>query len=336
MLNKLSLSSREIRLPAISTLALAVTLSLSSNTVFANGNHNHNKKPFCSMTATSAYRACSFETKDDYWVAVGNCVNESDPKDMRACYQEALAEKREGNKSCKEQLEARREVCELVGEERYDPDFDPANFVDPAEIGNGVAPNPYFPLVPGTEWVYEGGDETITVTVTGKTKLIDGVICRIVLDVVEEDGKTIEITDDWYAQDMDGNVWYCGESARDFETFEGDDPEEPELVSIDGSFKAGRDDAKAGILMLAAPQVGDAYREEVSLGEAEDIAEVTSVSGAETVPAASCINNCLVTRNFTPLEPGVEETKYYAPGVGLILEVDDEGNRTELVEFTMP
>ena len=117
------------------------------------------------------------------------------------------------------------------------------------------APNPYLPLVPGNRWEYEGtfidddGEavtETITVTVTGDTKLIDGVTCAVVTDVETEDDVVIESTDDWFAQDVDGNVWYCGEISRNFEVFGGDDPEEPELVDTEGSWKAGRERAKAG------------------------------------------------------------------------------------------
>jgi hypothetical protein len=88
--------------------------------------------------------------------------------------------------------------------------------------------------------------------------------------------------------------------------------------------------------MLANPQVGNAYRQEAALGDAEDVAQVTSITETEAVLGASCDGNCLVTRDFTPLEPGVNESKYYAPGVGLILEVDAEGVRVELVEFTTP
>jgi len=291
---------------------------------------------FCSRTADAALKACRAEVKDDFWIAIGNCINVSDPADRRECRADARADRKDGKDLCVEQFGARLEVCDLVGEERYDPDFDPADFVDPNAIGHTVAPNPYFPLVPGAQWVYEGGDETITVTVTDKTKLIEGVTCRVVNDLVTEDDVPIEDTDDWYAQDLNGNVWYCGEIAKNFETFEGDNPEEPELVDIDGSWKAGRDGAKPGILVLAAPQVGDAYRQEIALGEAEDVAEVIDTTGTASVPAGSCTNDCLVTRDFTALEPGVDENKYYALGVGLILEVDMEGNRVELVEFTTP
>ncbi len=327
---------------ALRSVALAAALGLICGPVFATDDEHGDDDDddqeiaFCTKTAKAALTACRNEVRDDLWIAIGNCINVSDPVERRACKAEARTERTDGKALCADQFDARFEVCDLVGEERYDPDFDPANFVDPAEIGNSVAPNPYFPLVPGTQWVYEGGAETITVIVLDKTKLIEGVTCRVVNDVVREDGVVKEDTDDWYAQDLAGNVWYCGEEVKDFETFEGDDPEEPELVAIDGSFKVGRDGAKSGIIMLADPQVGNGYRQEVALGEAEDAAEVISITGTESVPAASCSNECLVTRDFTALEPGVEENKYYAPDVGLILEVDGEGNRVELVEITTP
>jgi hypothetical protein len=292
--------------------------------------------PYCDRTATAAWHACQAEVRDDYAIAAGNCINISEKEEREECWEEAGEERDEGLELCGDQRAARLEICDLVGQDRYDPEFDPDGFVDPDDIGDTVAPNPYFPLVPGAWWVWEGGDEVITDTVTDKIKLIEGVRCRVVLDVVEEDGEVIEITDDWYAQDLDGNVWYCGESARDFETFEGDEPEEPELVGIDGSFKVGRDHAKPGILMLASPRAGDAYREEVALGEAEDFAEVVGVRGSESVPAASCASSCLVTRNTTPLEPDVVEFKYYAPGVGLILEVAPGEPRVELVDYYIP
>jgi hypothetical protein len=291
---------------------------------------------FCTDTANTMLTACRAETEDDFSVAMAQCLNVSDGGARTQCETEADTQREEAQEECDEQLSARLEVCGLVGEERYDPDFTPANFVNPDEIGGAVTPNPYFPLIPGTRWVYQGGEETITVIVTDKTKLIEGVTCRVVNDVVEQDGAIIEDTDDWYAQDLTGNIWYCGEIAKNFETFEGDAPEDAELVDIEGSFKVGRDGAKAGMIMLADPQVGNAYRQEAALGNAEDVAEVISITGNESVPAASCNNTCLVTRDFTPLEPGVNENKHYARGIGAILEVDAEGNRTELIEFTTP
>jgi hypothetical protein len=313
-----------------------IDLGRASSGAWDDDHDNYWQRPrFCSQTAGVEFKACGNEVNDDYWIAVGKCINISDPEERKECKAEAWDEMIEGRELCKEQFEARLELCGLLGEGRYDPDFDPENFVNPLEIGKSVAPNPYFPLIPGTQWVYEGGDEKITVTVTEMTKLIEGVTCVVVKDVVEEDGVAIEDTDDWYAQDLDGNVWYCGEISKTFEVFEGDDPEELELVEIEGSWKSGRDGAKPGILMLAAPQVGDVYRQEMALGDAEDAAEVISITGSEAVPAASCTNDCVVTRDFTPIEPGVNENKFYKSGVGLILEIDDEGNRVELVEIKM-
>jgi hypothetical protein len=289
----------------------------------------------CTRTSEAALRACHAEARDDYWIAVGRCRNLG--RDERSeCLTEAATSREEALAECVDQCEARQDVCDLVGQRRYDPDFGPASFVNPDDIGDTVEPNPYFPLVPGTRWVWAGGGQTVTDTVTDKVKLIEGVTCRVVHDVVEEDGAVIEITDDWFAQDLQGNVWYCGEIPQNFELFDGDDPEEPELVDIDGAWKVGREGGAPGIIALADPRVGDAYREEVALGEAEDVAEVASITGNESVPAAQCQNDCVVTRNFTALEPGVNEFKHYKPGIGLILEVDSEGTRIELIELSTP
>ena len=320
---------------AITTLALLLWTGMALGRD-DDDDEDFNKNAYCSRTAEILHRACQRESREDRLGAKAVCLNISDRDERVACYDEVRETSQEAKEECDEKFEARLDVCKLVGEQRYDPDFSPERFVDPNDIGVSVRPNPYFPLVPGTRWVYEGGEERITVTVTNETKLIEGVTCRVVNDVVEEDGSLIEDTDDWYAQDLKGNVWYCGEEAKDYELFDGDEPAIAELVSIDGSFKAGRDGAKPGILVLAHPKVGDAYRQEVFWDEAEDVAKVISLTGAERVPAARCKRKCMVTHDFTPLEPGVVETKYYAPGVGTILEIDMEGNRTELVEFHTP
>lgn len=297
--------------------------------------------PTCSATARTLKHACGLESNEDYLTAVAVCLNDTDP---RACIHEARAERNEAREECAEVLEARSEVCDAVGEAPYQPPFgeDFADqFVDPRQIGQSVPPNPYFPLVPGNYWIYEDdeGEETITVRVTDQTKLIDGVTCVVVRDTAEEDGVAVEITDDWYAQDLLGNVYYCGEISESRETFEGDDPEDPELVSIEGSWKHGRDGAKAGLLLPAQPVVGEVIRTEVAWGEAEDVIEILSLAADESVTLGddsdlACNATCLETRDFTPLEPEVEEHKYYLPGIGLLLEVDVvEGTRVELKEF---
>ena len=137
-----------------------------------------------------------------------------------------------------------------------------------------------------------------------------------------------EDTDDFYAQATDGAVWYFGEAAKQLEN--------GEIVGVEGSFRGGVDSAKPGIIMEAHPAVGDVYRQEFALGDAEDAAEVLSVTGTESVPGASCTSSCVVTHDFSPLEPDANEQKFYAPGVGIMLEIDFEtgGTRLELISMT--
>jgi hypothetical protein len=280
----------------------------------------------CSQTALAARAACRAEAKDDFWIAVGVCNNVSDETARGVCLADAKASQVEAAEECGDQFEARDDLCDALGEAPYDPVIDPSRFLSPA--ATAADPNPYFPLVPGTKWVYEGPGETITVTITDDTREILGVTAIVVRDIVaDEEGTVVEDTLDWYAQDVDGNVWYLGEISQSFE--------DGELSDIEGTWKSGVDSAKPGIVMEAAPEEGDVYRQEFALGNAEDAAEVLATDASESTPGASCDGDCLVTRDFTPLEPDAEEHKYYAPGIGMILEVDPEsGDRTELVSMT--
>jgi hypothetical protein len=176
------------------------------------------------------------------------------------------------------------------------------------------------------------------------TKLIDGVTCIVSHDVVHQAGELIEDTNDWFAQAKSGDVHYCGEESSEFESVAGDVPKTPERLSIEGSFKQGRDGDKQGILFEASPMVGDIYRQEFSLGNAEDLGQVLSTTykfGADpdldrSVPQALadllCPGDCVVTKEFSALEPDVIERKYYAPGIGVFLELDlDAGEKVQLV-----
>ncbi len=211
----------------------------------------------------------------------------------------------------------RLELIEL----HYNPPFDPSNFNNPGS-------NPYLPLEPGNVKTYEietdDGIETVRVEVTNETRSILGVTCFVVNDVVTLDGELVEDTDDWFALDRFGNVWYLGEDSKDYEN--------GVLVSTEGSWEAGVDGAEAGVLMFANPIVGVTYRQEFYEGEAEDMATIVEIGASEMIDQGS-YTNCLRTRDFTPLEPGTHEIKTYAPGIGLILEEDDEGERLELVEI---
>jgi len=300
----------------------------------------------CSAAANASDLACNFAAKDDLFTERAICMD-SPGEDLAACLDGAQSNYDEVLEECGAILELQVETCDLTNDEAHTPDFGAAfasNFVDPLQIGPTITPNQYFPLVQGNEWTYEGtfeedGEmitETIVVTVLNETKAIDGITCLVVRDVVTIDGELIEDTDDWFAQDVDGNVWYCGEEVKDYETFDGDVPAVPELISDDGSFKAGRDFDKGGVLLPQAPEIGAVFRQELSVGNAEDIIEILAVDGDENSIAAGCNAACLVTRDFSPLDPEALENKYYAPGVGLIVEIDVEsGDRVELIDFTV-
>jgi hypothetical protein len=296
----------------------------------------------CTTTAQFAFIACKNEVRDDTWEGRAICINFEDYEEFAECRADNWAERKEGLEECSDIKEARLELCDALGEDPYDPDFDPVDF--DSDFTALTNPNEYLPIAIGNVWEYEGGDEKVTVEVMNKTKLIEGVTCIVVNDVVEDDGQLIEDTDDWFAQALDGAVHYCGEIARDYEWFDGDDPEEAELVEIEGSFKAGRDGAKSGILMMAMPTVGATYRMEWALGDAEDAAEVIAIDYGygddpeldQLVPQELaellCDGDCIVTRDFTPLEPDAEELKYYAPGIGMFLEVNvEDGEVLQLV-----
>lgn len=205
----------------------------------------------------------------------------------------------------------------------------PTPSVDPDDFGSGID-NPWLPLRPGAEWVYETTDgETLTVTVTDRTREVAGVTVTEVRDVVTDAGGTVLAeTHGWFAQDSSGNVWSFGE-----DTVEHDDRGRPDRA---GSWEAGVDGALAGLVMPAEPRRGDGYPQEYLEGEAEDRATVLSVGSEEqTVPFGS-FDRLLVTEETTPLEPGLVERKFYARGVGLVFEETVAGgsDRAALVGFT--
>ena len=200
------------------------------------------------------------------------------------------------------------------------PPFDPANFA-----GDEID-NPYFPLEPGTRFIHRGeseGTPTREVTiVTRETKEILGVTTTVVHARAFEEGVLVEDTFDWYAQDEDGNVWYFGEDTKELD-------EDGNVISTEGSWEAGVDGAQPGIIMLADPQVGDSYPQEVAPGVAEDMAEVIGFEDGVCVKYG-CFDDVLVTKEWTPLEPGIVEHKYYAKGVGFILSIMVEGGEEQL------
>jgi len=330
----------------ISTLVVAFVIGLALTGAVADDDNEEDENSggqggFCSQTANLLFRACGNEVQDDFFKAQAICLNVSDKGERAQCLADTITARNESRELCSEQRTGRLDTCKALGEDRYDPNFDPALFDDPK---HPTHPNPYFPLTVGNRWEYHGGNEVNTVKVLNETKLIEGVTCAVFSDQVFKDGDLAEDTDDWFCPAKDGNVWYFGEEVKDFESFDGDNPRKPELVSIDGSFKAGRNGDKPGIIFLASPKPSAVYLEEFSLGNAEDVTQVLSTtykfgSNSELdqlVPQqlAQMLcsgGDCVVTKNFSLLEPGDFARKYYARGIGVFLEVESSGKVIQLV-----
>ena len=324
-------------------LILTLTVGLTMATTQADANP-------CRQTASSMQKACLLDVQEEQFETFANCANLSSAAARTACRSSTWAERVDAREECIAQAAARRQACSDLQEFRYDLDplLDPnLDFVDPDEVGTVFAPNPYISVVAGRTMVLRAGEEfeeLIVIHVTDEVREIHGVGCRVVADVVleteEEDGEIeyepVEVTDDWFAQTSGGDVYYCGESARDFE--------DEVITSIDGSFEAGKDFAKAGKLMAAYPLPGEHHRTEFALGEAEDLVSYVALSTVPTAeeggdnPSISCADGggCLKTFDYDLLDPASTEYKYYLPGVGFILAVSMEdgefdGEREELV-----
>jgi len=187
--------------------------------------------------------------------------------------------------------------------------------IDPAEF-SATIDNPYLPLVPGTVHVYEGDGERIEYTVTGATREVMGVSTVVVHDRAFDAGKLVEDTQDWFAQDRAGNVWYFGEDTATCK--------DGKVVDHHGAWEAGVDGAQPGVVMLARPVVGDSYRQEFYAGEAEDQARVLEI-GSTLTTMDRTYDDILMTADFTPLEPDLLEHKLYARGVGVVEERTIQG-----------
>ena len=276
-------------------------------------------------TARFMYSASLSEATADYNVAQANANNEPTAEARTEAKRQAKADYEEARDFAKDQFHARRELVVALDEDRYNPVIAPSNFLSVAETA--AAPNPLFPLVPGTTYNFRAltpeGTETVEVTVTSDTRTILGVSCIVVRDIVRLDGNVIEDTVDWFAQDRSGNVWYFGENTAEYA--------DGLITTTDGSWEAGVEGAKPGIIMFGQPVVGKVYRQELFFGEAEDAAKVIALNESVTV-VAGAYSNCLKTEDFTPMEPENREFKYYAPGIGNILTISpDSGKRVELI-----
>jgi hypothetical protein len=194
----------------------------------------------------------------------------------------------------------------------------------------GRVTNPWFPLQRGTTYVYTGVKDgrrgRDVVRVTHEQKMIRGVRCTAVSDLLYLDDHLAERTTDWYAQDRAGNVWYFGEATAELD-------QAGQVTSREGTWRAGVDGARAGIFMPVHPKVGKSYRQEYYKGHAEDHFAVVSVSESVVVPYTAA-THALLTKEWTPLEPDTLDHKTYIRGVGLAKEEAVKGGdeRFELAD----
>jgi len=191
----------------------------------------------------------------------------------------------------------------------------------------------------------EDGCEVSEATVTGTTGIgffdspydIDAVVIRDREWVSEDcDGTYVLVEDtfDWYAQDDEGKVWYLGEDTTAWD-------EEEDCLTDGGAWKAGEDDAEPGVIMLADPRPGVSYRQEFYAGEAEDMARVLRTNASVSIDFGEYAG-CLLTKEYTPLEPGEIEHKFNCrlseggPGLALINELKGKTKRVEYVGTARP
>jgi hypothetical protein len=208
----------------------------------------------------------------------------------------------------------------------------PASVIGPVTTAAGPSPpgafsarvdNPWFPLTPGTRYLYvgvkDGQPSRDVLTVTRSVKTIDRAPCAVVEDRLYLRGRLAERTTDWYAQDRQGNVWYFGENTVELDR-------NGRVTSTAGTWRAGLHGAVPGVFMPAHPHLGQTGRQEFLKGQAEDHFKVIGVFAT----------NAVLTEEWTPLEPGTVDHKLYVRDIGTVLEQTEQGGdeRNELVSVT--
>jgi len=185
--------------------------------------------------------------------------------------------------------------------------------------------NPYFILEPGYQLILEGEERSnfvrLEITVLDETATIAGVNTRVVTEVEYVDNQLVEISRNFFALCEPGNsIFYFGEEVDTYQ--------DGEIVGHQGSWKAGENGARPGLMMPGNAQLEAKYFQEIAPGVALDRAEIVSLTEVVVTPAGVFVE-ALKTEETTPLEPEAREFKFYAPGIGLI-----QDSSLKLVEFS--
>ncbi|MDA1260118.1 MAG: hypothetical protein O3A20_05800 [Planctomycetota bacterium] len=294
---------------------------LSAQSTFGSAQAEAAPERPCEAMARAAYAAARSDAETEFWMSVALAVNEPGAQ-LAARLKQAWITRREAWAEAIVQYEARLQVCEALGHGAYLPVLSPGQFT--AQV-NAT----FYPLPIGATYLYEAqtahGLERIETTALDRVLQVGGVPCRTVSSNEYLDGTLKERTFEWFSQDLDGSVWYLGEITQEFEA--------GLPTGMDGSWRAGVDNAKAGLQVPAVPERGDVFRMEFLLGTAEDVARVVDINQTVTVPAGS-FDGCAVVQEWSPLDVRELVLKYYAPNVGMVLEVNQRtGDRLELIEI---
>jgi hypothetical protein len=297
--------------------------------------------PICYQTSQVAQKACEKSTQVDYFLSMGTCHNLLGVNEREDCLTNTQRVLGSQLNECKEQFEARNEICKEIGGGAYDPQIVNLGFIQSFKY---VVGNRYFPLKPGTVMIYRrvapnGNESTIRrfIHVTNQQKKILGVTCRAVqLSTETKEGKLMQYSLGWYAQDRDGAVWGFGETAYQYDL--------GLIAGTEGSWNAGVNGAVPGISMYADPksQIGKTYRQQLVLGKVENVARVAGM--IDKLPLLKKNSKLpktvhgpyLQIQEFSPLNPNSLNNpinKFYAPGVGLVLIIAPDGTQDVLLSI---
>jgi len=200
-----------------------------------------------------------------------------------------------------------------------DDDDDDSLGFDPADFQSTVD-SPYFALAPGTIKTFAGSDGEaeleVTTTVMAGTTDIAGVACTVLVETEYEDGELVEISINWFAQEIaTGDAYYFGEEVDEYE--------DGEITGHEGAWKVGEDTDMPGLIFPGDPQLGDVFNPESVPDLAEESAEIVEIGLDYSTPFGDFSD--VIRVEETDIASGEVEWKLYAPGVGLIAEVYEEG-----------
>lgn len=270
--------------------------------------------------AKALREAARFEAQADFWLDVATIVAQPS-NNLRDELVDAWAARQEALDLAERQYQARLLYEGQLDQQLYQPKIIASQF-------SPLIDNPYMPFVPGRTLVYERqmaqGIEHIEISALHGSVMVNGIECQAVREYETIDGVLVEDTQNWLSQHVSGDVWYFGEVAQEFE--------QGFLESLEGSWRYGKENAQPGLLMLRDNHIGDRYRQEYAMNVAEDMAQILATDVTVTVPVGT-FHNCVKVLEVTPIDPDDVVTKFYAPDVGMVLEIDlNTGERLELIE----